>query len=126
MDYKNQIHQALWQGLARLLVLHQASQGPIYGGRLSKYLREKGYAISPGSLYPLLHLQEKAGLLQSRLRVYKGRVRKYYEITPQGHLCLAEVRREVADLVREVILAEGSGPVLSPAGRPLPEKKKVG
>jgi PadR family transcriptional regulator PadR len=110
MDYRHQIYQSFWQGLTRLVVLHQASQGPIYGGRLSKFLREQGYAISPGSLYPLLHQLEKAGLLQSRLRVYRGRARKYYDITPTGQACLAEVRREVAALVRTVILAEGPAP----------------
>jgi PadR family transcriptional regulator PadR len=79
--------------MVRLVVLHQASLGPIYGGRLSKFLRGQGYTISPGSLYPLLHLLEKAGFLTSRLKVYRGRVRKYYEITPQGRDCLNEVRR---------------------------------
>jgi PadR family transcriptional regulator PadR len=102
--------------MVRLVVLHQAAQGPIYGGRLSKFLREQGYTISPGSLYLLLHLLEKAGFLVSRLKVYRGRVRKYYEITPQGQDCLNEMRREVADLVREVILGEVTDPALPPAG----------
>jgi len=114
MDYPHQIHQAFWQGIVRLVVLHQASLGPIYGGRLSKYLREQGYAISPGSLYPLLHHLEKAGLLASRLKVYRGRVRKYYELTPKGRTCLEQVRRQVAGLVREVILPQDCGPNLSP------------
>jgi PadR family transcriptional regulator PadR len=95
MDYHKQIYQAFWQGMVRLVILQQASHGPIYGGRLSKFLREQGYAISPGSLYPLLHLLEKAGFLASRLKVYRGRVRKYYEITLQGRTCLNGVRREV-------------------------------
>lgn len=115
MDYRQQIYQSFWQGLTRLVVLHQASQGPIYGGRLSKFLRGQGYRISPGSLYPLLHQMERAGLLQSRLRILRGRARKYYEITPAGQACLAEVRREVAALVRTVILAEGPDPAPSSA-----------
>jgi PadR family transcriptional regulator, regulatory protein PadR len=114
MKHQNQIQQAFWQGLVRLVVLHQASLGPIYGGRLSKYLREQGYAISPGSLYPLLHHLEKAGFLASRLKVYRGRVRKYYEITPAGRACLAQVRRQVAGLVREVIFPADAAP-LAPA-----------
>jgi len=126
MDYRQQISQSFWQGLTRMVVLHQASQGPVYGGRLSKFLRGQGYRISPGSLYPLLHQMEGAGLLQSRLRIFRGRARKYYEITPTGRSCLAEVRREVAGLVRAVILAEGLNPALLPTGRSLPEKNKVG
>ena len=125
MDYHDQIYQAFWQGMVRLVVLHQASLGPIYGGRLSKFLREQGYAISPGSLYPLLHLLEKAGFLASRLKVYRGRVRKYYEITTQGRGCLEAVRREVGDLVRVVILGEDIGAPLPPANQPLPKKEKT-
>lgn len=112
MDYHNQIYQAFWQGVVRMVVLHQASQGPIYGGRLSKFLREQGYAISPGSLYPLLHQLEKADFLASRLKVYRGRVRKYYEITPQGRVCLEEIRRKVGDVIRKVFLGKDSGQVL--------------
>ncbi len=125
MDYQNQIYQAFWQGIVRLVVLHQASQGPVYGGKLSKFLREQGYAISPGSLYPLLHLLEKAGFLTSRLKVYRGRVRKYYEITPQGRDCLEAVRREVGDVVREVILRNDSDPALMPAREALPKPEEA-
>jgi PadR family transcriptional regulator PadR len=112
MNYHDQIYQAFWQGVVRLVVLHQASQGPIYGGKLSKFLREQGYAISPGSLYPLLHQLEKASFLVSRLKVYRGRVRKYYEITPEGRACLDSVRREIRDLAKEVILGEDTTPSL--------------
>ena len=125
MDYHNQIYQAFWQGIVRLVVLHQASQGPIYGGKLSKFLREQGYAISPGSLYPLLHLLEKAGFLASRLKVYRGRVRKYYETTPQGRDCLEAVRQEVGDVVREVILRNDSSPAPPPAQRVLPQAEEA-
>ncbi len=125
MDYHDQIYQAFWQGMVRLVVLHQASLGPIYGGRLSKFLREQGYAISPGSLYPLLHLLEKAGFLASRLKVFRGRVRKYYEITPQGRDCLEAVRREVGDLVKAVILGEGTGAPLTSDHQPLTKAEKT-
>lgn len=123
MDEKNQMRQSFWHGLVRLAVLHQASRGPVYGRRLSKFFREQGYAISPGSLYPLLHRLEGAGWLQSRLKVYKGRARKYYDITPQGRLCLEELRREVAPLVLEVIWGKGAAPVLHPKDKSLAKEE---
>lgn len=89
--------------MVKLILLHQASVGPIYGGKLSKYLRNRGYEISSGSLYPLLHSLERADLLQSRLKIYKGRVRKYYEITVCGKSCLDELRQQLGGIVREVI-----------------------
>lgn len=115
MGYQKQITQAFWQGMVKLVVLHQAGLAPLYGGRLSKYLRSQGYDISPGSLYPLLHALEKAELLHSRIKIFKGRVRKYYELTPQGQTCLEAVRQEVGGIMQEVIFgAPSAGDILQP------------
>jgi PadR family transcriptional regulator PadR len=111
MEFRKQISQAFWLGMAKLLALHQASLGPIYGGRLSKYFRSLGYEISPGSLYPMLHSLEKANLLQCRIKIFKGRARKYYELTPEGQDCLEALRQEVSGIVREVILGDRSGTI---------------
>jgi PadR family transcriptional regulator PadR len=108
MDLGEQISQAFWQGMVKLIVLHQANLAPVYGGRLSKYFRSLGYEISPGSLYPLLHNLEKGNFMHCRVRIFKGRARKYYELTPQGQDCLEASRREAEEIFREVIL--GGGP----------------
>lgn len=92
--------------MVKPIVLHQASLGPIYGSRLSKYFRTLGYEISPGSLYPMLHSLEKANLLQCRIKIFKGRARKYYELTPEGKGCLEALRQRVRGIVREVILGD--------------------
>jgi PadR family transcriptional regulator, regulatory protein PadR len=97
---KRKIRQSFWQGIIKLFVLHQAAVGPVYGGKLSKSLRSLGYIISPGSLYPTLHNLEKAGFLRSYLKVFKGRVRRYYEITGEGKKCLGEVKENLDGVVR--------------------------
>ena len=104
MLISRQIHRDFIQGMVKIFMLHQASLGPIYGNKMSKTLRSIGYQISPGSLYPLLHTLEKSGLFHSRIRVFKGRLRKYYELTEQGHLCLSELRQDLGELVQTVIL----------------------
>lgn len=71
---------------------------------MSKYLRNQAHEISPGSLSPLLYTLGKANLLHSRIRIFKGRARKYYELNPQGQICLYAVRKEFGGKVREVIL----------------------
>lgn len=106
MRNQKQISQAFWQGMVKLVVLHQAGLAPLYGGRLSKYLRNQGYDISPGSLYPMLHGLEKMAFLRSRIKIFKGRVRKYYELTPEGRACLEILRQELGAIVREVMLGE--------------------
>ena len=104
MPISRRIHRNFIQGMVKIFILHQASLGPVYGNKLSKALQSLGYQISPGSLYPLLHTLEKFNLLHSRIRVSKGRLRKYYELTEQGHHCLAGLRQELGELVKTVIL----------------------
>jgi DNA-binding PadR family transcriptional regulator len=89
--------------MVKLFVLRQAEQGALYGGAISKAFHSLGYDISPGSLYPLLHALEKEKLLRCRIHMVNGRMRKYYELTPEGRSCLAEVRANLTRLVGEVI-----------------------
>jgi PadR family transcriptional regulator PadR len=102
---KRKICQSFWQGVIKLFVLHQAALGPVYGGKLSKSLGNLGHTISPGTLYPTLHNLESVGLLRSYLKVFKGRVRRYYEITAEGQSCLNEVRETLDWVVKSLFLA---------------------
>jgi PadR family transcriptional regulator PadR len=103
MNLKQQMMHSFWQGLLKFFVLHQAAQGPVYGGKLKKQLQDWDYDISPGSLYPLLHALEKAQLLNSRVKIFKGRARKYYDITDQGLAVLAELQKEVAGVMARIL-----------------------
>ena len=83
-------------------VLHHASEESVYGLWLIEELAEHGYRISPGTLYPMLHSMESAGVLKSRNTIFKGKVRKYYSITPKGKRYLQRAKRQVGELVQEV------------------------
>lgn len=102
------IYRSFLQGMVRLFILHKAGQGPVYGEALNKAFHRFGYKMSPGSLYPLLHNLEKQRLLHCRIHITRGRVRKYYELTEKGRACLAEMRKELAGLVAEIIFDERS------------------
>jgi DNA-binding PadR family transcriptional regulator len=108
------IYRSFLQGMVRLFILHRAGQEPVYGEALNRALRRFGYALSPGSLYPLLHTLERQRLLRCRIRIAKGRVRKYYELTEEGRSCLDEVRKELAGLVAEVVFDTPSLPATLP------------
>jgi PadR family transcriptional regulator PadR len=103
MSLKQQMMHSFWQGMLKFFVLYQASQSPVYGGRLKKQLQDWDYDISPGSLYPLLHTLEKAQLLKSRVKIFKGRARKYYDITDQGRVVLAELQQEMAGVMARML-----------------------
>ena len=95
-------------GFIKIHILHHAAQQPIYGLAMLEELKRHGYALSPGTLYPILHSLENRCYLQQETRVIDGRVRKYYTATETGRQALAEVKEKMAELVDEVL--EGHGP----------------
>ncbi|WP_461866807.1 PadR family transcriptional regulator [Thermococcus sp.] len=86
-----------------LHTLHHAEKGPITGTFMMKELRNHGYKISPGTMYPLLHEMEIKGLLKSRWEVRNKKRVRIYEITKKGKKALEEGRKKVAELCRELL-----------------------
>jgi DNA-binding PadR family transcriptional regulator len=94
-----EIRLALW----KLHVLHHASKRPVYGLWLLEELAEHGHRPSPGTLYPVLERMQRNGWLRSKpARRAKGR--KNYQITVAGRRVLAQLRAEVDELHRELVL----------------------
>lgn len=92
----------LYGGLIRLHVLHHASHGPIFGLWVIEELREHGYRLSPGTLYPMLHGMETKGYLRSTELRQGRRIRRLYRITPAGRAALAKARKKVRELFGEL------------------------
>jgi DNA-binding PadR family transcriptional regulator len=101
-EYAKHLRRSIINGTIELFILHCAQHEPVYGGALTRALRKVGHGVSPGTLYPLLHSLEQAKLLRSRSTTVRGRVRRYYELTPLGRVCYAEARQIFATLVREM------------------------
>lgn len=96
-------HQDLLSGLIRLHVLHHAAEGELYGRWMIEELARHGYAISPGTLYPMLRSMERRGYLVSReLRVGRT-MRRLYWATPLGRAALDIARAKVRELFGEMI-----------------------
>lgn len=91
------------RGAVRLHILHHAAEAEIHGAWMTEELARHGYRISPGTLYPTLHRLEGDGLLSSEQRVVDGRVRRFYRATDAGRQALAEDRRALKELAREVL-----------------------
>jgi len=89
----------------KLHVLYHAAKGPIYGLWMLKELAEHGHMVSPGTLYPLLARMEKNGWLRSRSQG-GAKERKDFHITPSGRRLLKQLRGEVEELYRELVLGE--------------------
>lgn len=98
MDQKRE----LYYGLIRIHVLLHAAQEPIFGLEMMEELARHGYRIGPGTLYPLLHGMETAGLLKSAGENAHGRKRRVYRITAIGRRALNKASAKVDELHREL------------------------
>jgi PadR family transcriptional regulator, regulatory protein PadR len=94
-----EIRLALW----KLHILHHATQRPVYGLWLLEELAEHGHRLSPGTLYPILERMERNGWLRSEA-TERANARKNYRITAAGRRLLDELRADVDELHREVVL----------------------
>jgi DNA-binding PadR family transcriptional regulator len=95
----------LFLGFIRVHVLFHATKGPVYGAELMAELARHGYRIGPGTLYPILHSLEEAGLLRCTSQNVNGWVRKYYRATPAGRRLLVRAQAQLVELAHEVLPA---------------------
>jgi PadR family transcriptional regulator PadR len=99
----SRLRRELTRGTAEMAVLSVLSSSRRYGYELLKLLRGTGLEmleIKEGTLYPLLHRLETAGLVVPTWEA-EGRIRprKYYEITDQGRRRLLLLQAEWDGLV---------------------------
>lgn len=91
----------LMKGSIDSLLLSLVGQQPMYGYQIIKELngRSEGYfKFKEGTLYPVLHRLERAGLIEGKWEsLSSGRHRKYYYITAKGSLVLEEKRSQWRD-----------------------------
>jgi DNA-binding PadR family transcriptional regulator len=99
----NIIIRDVFLSFVRVHILHHAAQEQVFGLAMIEELRRHGYALSPGTLYPILHGLEQSGLLVCRDQVVGGKLRKYYRATAKGKRMLAEVREKIQELVDELL-----------------------
>ena len=93
----------LTSSLVHLHLLHHAGEAPIYGLEMIGELARHGYALSAGTMYPMLHRLEEGGLLRSSVVVAKdGRRRRLYRLTPAGRRELRSAKEKVRELFGEL------------------------
>ena len=104
-DIHREIQLAFW----KIHILHHAGERPIYGQWMLEELREHGFRLSPGALYPLLRRMQRHGWLRSRATGVGPKARRNYTLTKKGTAMLEQLRREVAALHREVVVEPAQG-----------------
>lgn len=85
-------------------ILHHAQEGPLVGHWMLLELREHGYNVSPGTLYPILKRMERNGWLRCEIGSKRGpRAAKSYRLTTEGGKVLSLIRRQLRELGAEVM-----------------------
>ncbi len=97
---EREILRPLW----KVHILHHAREGPIVGHWMLEELREHGYRVSPGTLYPLLARMVKLGWLEyvKKGRKKTGKEPRQIRATAAGRRALREAEARLRELVGEV------------------------
>lgn len=99
---EERVLRKLFLGFIQIHILHHAKEHPVYGAWMLEELREHGYSISAGTLYPILHSMEKDGLLHREDLKVEGKIRKNYTTTEKGNFILKEARNKAYELFKEI------------------------
>lgn len=77
-----------------MLILKILTEKAMYGYELIQkinHISNSNFTLKAGTLYPILHTLEKAGYVISYGQMTQsGAVRKYYQITADGKVCLKQ------------------------------------
>lgn len=90
------------RGFTKLYALWRGSRKDAYGMAILKEMRDAGFELSPGTVYPTLAKLRREGDITWQRKIVAGRVRKTYRLTPKGRKELKEVKHRLRALVRVV------------------------
>lgn len=91
------IDRSLVSGSMGMLILRLLSEKDMYGYEMIDTLKKRSenvFELKAGTLYPLLHALEEKQFLNSYEQEVLGKVRKYYQITPEGRKHLEQKKEE--------------------------------
>jgi PadR family transcriptional regulator PadR len=98
---------SLKRGSAELAILSVLAERPLHGYQIAKRIHEQTAGVvsfDVASLYPVLYALESRGLVKGEWEEAgaksRGRRRRYYRLTPDGHRRLKPLRREWRDFFR--------------------------
>lgn len=85
----------------KIHILHHAGGDGVYGQWMLDELRRHGYALSPGTLYPVLTRMTRRGWLRSA-EPESVKAPRVYRLTPAGARVLSRLRVALDELHGEI------------------------
>lgn len=92
----------IFLGFIQVHILHHAQKQAFYGSWMMDELKDHGYEVSSGTLYPILHNLERNNLIIIEVKIVQGKTRKYYSITPKGEEVLSLAKQKIHELTHEL------------------------
>src|ERR1700730_6762385 len=96
------IDRDFMRGFVKLYSLWRSSKGEIYGAEIMQEMKGLGFDLSPGTVYPMLHVLLKERDLTMRHRKVGGKIRKCYRATAKGREEVDEVIERLSFLIKKV------------------------
>jgi PadR family transcriptional regulator, regulatory protein PadR len=91
------------KGILEYCVLVVIARGEIYSSNIIEILTEAELLIAEGTLYPLLTRLKNSGLVAYQwIESTQGPPRKYFTITENGRIFLAELDKTWSELIQTV------------------------
>lgn len=103
LAHSDRLARQFFLGFVRIHILYHATVEPVCGVDLAEELGRHGYRLSPGTLYPILHALQTEGYLRCIPQLRQGRRRKCYTIAPAGRWALGRARKQIKELLEEVM-----------------------
>ena len=100
---KNQIIRKIFNGLIYVHILHHGNKEAFYGSWMIEELKEHGYNVSPGTLYPILKSMVDEELIEKEEININGKIRKYYKTTEKGNNLLLELKGNLKELFNDIV-----------------------
>ena len=100
---RESFHREILLSFWKIHILHHAAEHPVVGQWMLEELRQHGYTVSPGTLYPVLKRMEAHGWLRSEADEERGpRARREYHLTRAGRQVLSVVSTFLKELTGEI------------------------
>ena len=91
------VNKNMVSGNSAMLVLKLLSEKDMYGYEMIDTLAKRSnniFELRVGTLYPMLHGMVQSGYLKCYSQEVNGKLRKYYQITPNGKKYLEKMIEE--------------------------------
>jgi DNA-binding PadR family transcriptional regulator len=119
MNFKAQkeTQTKITKNLLDMIILQHLEKQDMHGYQIITTIRkEYGIYFGPSTVYPLLGLLEKKGVVQSTWNMNSERPRKIYQLTPQGKEFLTATQNTLTMLLQRIspeITIKASTPMLA-------------